>query len=89
MVNTELSRFAPRWVQLLSAPLRWALLRSPARGADTPVWLAASDDADAAGANGGYFYDRTRITASAAASDPATSAALWATCEAQTQAVRA
>ncbi len=83
VVNTELSRFAPLWLRALSAPLRWALLRTPARGADTPVWLASSDDDAARGSNGGYFYDRRPITPSAASSDAATAALLWDTCEAQ------
>lgn len=83
MVNTDLSRFAPAWLRALSAPLRWAALRTPAQGADTPAWLCASDDADAAAANGRYFYDRKTLEASAAASDAANAAALWATMEAQ------
>ena len=83
MVNTELSRFAPAWLRFLSAPLRWAALRTPAAGADTPAWLCASDDAEAAGANGGYFYDRKRIAASAAACSEDNARALWATVAAQ------
>jgi hypothetical protein len=83
MVNTDLSRFAPAWLRVLSAPLRWALLRTPGAGADTPVWLAASDEPEAAQASGGYLYNRKRIDASAAASDEATARAFWATCEAQ------
>ena len=88
MVNTDLSRFAPPWLRWLSAPVRWAALRTPEAGADTPVWLCASDDADAAQAHGGYFYDRQRITASDAASDAATAAALWDTVAAQADAAR-
>ena len=83
MVNTELSRFAPLWLRALSAPLRWAALRTPAAGADTPAWLCSSDDAEAANANGGYFYDRKRIEASDAARSQDNATALWATVAAQ------
>ena len=38
MVNTELSRFAPLLLRALSWPLRFGLLRTPAQGADTPIW---------------------------------------------------
>ena len=82
IVNTDLSRFAPAWLRALSAPLRWALLRTPAAGADTPVWLASSDEPEVVVAHGGYFYDRKRIEASGAARDPSVAAALWDTCEA-------
>jgi NAD(P)-dependent dehydrogenase (short-subunit alcohol dehydrogenase family) len=83
MVNTDLSRFAPFWLRALSAPLRWALLRTPAAGAATPVWLCACEDAEAVRSHGGYFYNRERIAASDAASDAATAAAVWQTLEAQ------
>jgi len=84
MVNTELSRFAPAWLRLLSAPARWLLLRTAEKGAETPVWLASCADNPAALVGGAYFYDRTQLQASEAARSQHNAALLWATCEAQT-----
>jgi retinol dehydrogenase-12 len=48
---------------------------SPAQGADTLVWLAASDDA--AGLSGGYFAKRRLAQSSAAARDDGAARRLW------------
>ena len=82
MVNTEISRFAPLWLRTISWPLRAFLLRTPAKGAETPVWLATSEDA-AALQSGSYLYDKQRIEASEAARSEENAMLLWKTMEAQ------
>lgn len=57
------------------------LLRSPAEGADTVVWLAADDDVPLA-SSGGFWLDRAlrpihRIPSTRRADTPARRAALW------------
>jgi len=86
MVNTELSRFAHPALLFITAPLRWALLRSPAEGADTPAWLAYADEAEL-GVSGGYWYNRARIEASEAAVAASAGEALWRTLELQAASV--
>lgn len=54
--------------------------RTPARGAETLVWLASSPEA--AGFRGGYFHDKRAIETTKFAQDAATAAALWALSEA-------
>lgn len=58
--------------------------RTPERGADTLVWLAAAPEAAGAACQGGYFVDRRRTTPSAAARDPEAARRLWALSEEQT-----
>ena len=50
-------------------------LRSPEKGADTMVWLAAADPSTVD--NGGYYVDRKRVTPSARIADPALPGRLW------------
>jgi daunorubicin C-13 ketoreductase len=50
-------------------------LRTPAKGAETLVWLATVDRS--AVISGGYYQDCRAVTASARATDPATAARLW------------
>ena len=50
---------------------------TPAQGADTIIWLAASPDV--AGESGGYYIRRQLAPTSAAASDSALAGRLWAT----------
>jgi NAD(P)-dependent dehydrogenase (short-subunit alcohol dehydrogenase family) len=57
--------------------------RSPAKGADTMVWLA--DSADVADETGGYFFDRKRRLPTPIAQDMDVAAALWEASEEQTQ----
>ncbi|MFZ0169092.1 MAG: SDR family oxidoreductase [Candidatus Dormiibacterota bacterium] len=56
--------------------------RTPAKGADTMVWLADSPDVSAE--SGGYFVDRTRVQPSAAARDPEAARRLWELSEEET-----
>jgi NAD(P)-dependent dehydrogenase (short-subunit alcohol dehydrogenase family) len=58
--------------------------RTPARGADTLVWLV--DSAAVAEQSGGYFVDRRRTTPSRAAQDLQVARRLWEVSEAQTSA---
>jgi NAD(P)-dependent dehydrogenase (short-subunit alcohol dehydrogenase family) len=58
-------------------------LRSPAKGADTLVWLATVDAAGVV--NGGYYVDRRPRRPGGRAADPALAARLW---EASERAVR-
>ncbi|MGH6816986.1 MAG: SDR family NAD(P)-dependent oxidoreductase [Hyphomicrobiaceae bacterium] len=51
------------------------LARSPQKGAETLVWLAASPDV--AATSGGYFYDKRPKTPSPAAQDMETARRLW------------
>ncbi len=60
----------------VAAPM---LARSPEKGAETLVWLAASPEA--AGFNGEYFHDRKVSRLSSRAKDPALAAGLWALSE--------
>jgi NAD(P)-dependent dehydrogenase (short-subunit alcohol dehydrogenase family) len=59
--------------------------RNTAKGAETLVWLADSPEAD--GQSGGYFYDRRRVTPTAAAQDDAAARRLWEISEQQVAAV--
>jgi len=55
--------------------------RTPAKGAETLVWLAASPEA--AGITGGYFVDERQQMPSAAAQDAETAKRLWQVSEKQ------
>ncbi len=57
--------------------------RSSAKGAETLVWLADSEDAGAV--SGGYFYDKRQVTPTAAARDRDAARRLWEISEAQTR----
>eukprot|EP00898_Chlorokybus_atmophyticus_P000562 jgi/Chlat1/1506/Chrsp12S00109 len=81
MVNTELSRYLPSYLQILTWPLRWGLLRTPAKGGETPAWLAMSDE-PAATVTGRYFYDKKEIQSSAPTYDAELARELWARIEA-------
>ncbi len=65
---------APRWMQILFPYSKYVFL-TPERGADTQIWLAASDEAE--GEHGGYFSRRHRWQPSAAARDAALARGLW------------
>jgi NAD(P)-dependent dehydrogenase (short-subunit alcohol dehydrogenase family) len=66
------TRITQRVVRAL--PRRIAL--DPAQGADTVVWLAASDEV--AGASGGYYHRRRLVEPSRHARDDEAAARLWA-----------
>ena len=76
MVRSQWGRTGPAAVRLvMNSPFRLAM-RSPERGADTPVWLATS----APGRDwesGGYFADRKPATASPVADDGDLAEELW------------
>jgi NAD(P)-dependent dehydrogenase (short-subunit alcohol dehydrogenase family) len=69
---------------LMTVAMRLArpFARTPAKGADTLVWLA--DSAEVARESGGYFVNRTRTQPSAAASDQESARRLWEVSEAET-----
>jgi retinol dehydrogenase 14 len=75
MTNTAFSAEDPSRV---FAPLVGVLrpfMKSPERGADTPVYLASSPDVE--GVSGRYFANQTARTSNAASYDAATTARLW------------
>jgi NAD(P)-dependent dehydrogenase (short-subunit alcohol dehydrogenase family) len=54
-------------------------LRTPAKGADTMVWLAGTDASTLD--NGGYYMDRRRRTPAPKIADPALASRLWSASE--------
>jgi NAD(P)-dependent dehydrogenase (short-subunit alcohol dehydrogenase family) len=70
VVATEILYRGSPLIRLLSP-----FLRSPARGADTAVYLL--DAPEVAGASGEYFKDRRRVEPSPAARDDAAAERLW------------
>jgi len=68
MVNTELGRVAPLWLQYLSFPLRRYFLRTPEQGAESVLYAATSDDIR--GISGAFIGDCQLIKPSKLASDP-------------------
>ena len=82
IVNTELGRFAPLLVRALTWPLRLWLMRTPAQGADTAIWLATAAEC-AETQNGKYYYERSVIESSDASRDREKAVKLWETIEKQ------
>lgn len=68
MVNTDLGRIAPLWLQYLSWPLRHFLLRTPEQGAESVLYAATSPDMR--GISGVFIGDCKEIKPSKLASDP-------------------
>jgi NAD(P)-dependent dehydrogenase (short-subunit alcohol dehydrogenase family) len=62
----------------------WLIGRSPAKGADTLVWLASSPELD--GETGGYFFDRKRASPTPVVQDVAVAESLWEVSSEQTKA---
>jgi NAD(P)-dependent dehydrogenase (short-subunit alcohol dehydrogenase family) len=64
MVNTNLSRFMlmPLYLQYLSYPILYAMLRTPQKGAKTVVWAATAPELQ--GKTGLYFGDMKAIKGS-------------------------
>jgi retinol dehydrogenase-14 len=73
MVATAIWQIGP-WVSL-AAPLAKLFMLSPARGADTPLWLASTDAV--AGASGGYYERRALVAPAPAALDERAVERLW------------
>ncbi|MFQ5699945.1 MAG: SDR family oxidoreductase [Myxococcota bacterium] len=73
-VATRIGQGDGGWVALLFRLGRPFLLR-PEQGADTPLWLATSDEL--AGESGLYFIRRKRVEPSAAARDDRLARELW------------
>ena len=72
LVRTRFGRHNP----VINAFFKVAVfLRSPARGADTLLWLADTPAGELV--NGGYYVDRRLRRPSSRAADPAVAAALW------------
>jgi NAD(P)-dependent dehydrogenase (short-subunit alcohol dehydrogenase family) len=66
----------------LAMALARPFARTPAKGADTMVWLA--DSPEVSSESGGYFVDRKRVQPSAEARDPESARRLWELSEAET-----
>jgi NAD(P)-dependent dehydrogenase (short-subunit alcohol dehydrogenase family) len=78
LVNTELNRNAQGGFAVLFK-LTKLFARTPAQGADSAVYLAASSEV--AGQSGGFYVDRKRVPCKF--HDPAAEARLWSICEEQ------
>lgn len=79
-VRTGLGRNnAPRWLGNLVYGVLSPLLRKPANGAETSVFLAV--DAGVRAASGAYFKDKRAVRSHEDTYDEALAAALWAECE--------
>ncbi len=63
------------WFRLTASALKWAVGISPARGAETSLYLATSPEV--AGVTGKYFERRREAPTSAAAADAAAQKRLW------------
>lgn len=90
MVNTNLGRFAGA-AFVLAAPLRWALTKTRAQGAEPVLFACRSNAPEVANETGGYFGTSSSfksgpvagLEASETARDPGVGARLWAIAEAQ------
>ncbi|HYM42636.1 MAG TPA: SDR family NAD(P)-dependent oxidoreductase [Steroidobacteraceae bacterium] len=75
LVASELFRSCPAPLRFVLATVVRPFMRSPARGAETSVYLATSPQVE--GATGGYFIDCRRVTPSAGARCDEAGARLW------------
>jgi retinol dehydrogenase 12 len=73
-VATRLGQQNGAFARLLTRALS-PFFRSPARGAETAIWLAT--DPGLGDTSGGYFFDRKPLTPASHASDPAAAARLF------------
>jgi retinol dehydrogenase-14 len=73
MVATGIWEIGP-WVSVI-APLARLFMLSPARGADTPLWLASAGAVD--GVSGGYYERRAPVAPAPAALDERAVERLW------------
>ena len=74
-VATRLAQNNGGWAVVLTKILS-PFFRTPAKGADTAVWLATAPEVE--GKSGGYYYNRKELTPSKHAADPALAAELFA-----------
>ncbi len=75
MTNTSFSAEDPSRVFAPLVAVMRPFMRSPARGADTAIYLASSPDVT--GLSGKYFADRKARASSKSSYDGATTARLW------------
>lgn len=75
IVNSSLGRHAPSILQWLSAPLRYLLMRTPQKGAETVVFVASNEAAN--NISGKYWADCKPIESSAQSHDEQLAKALW------------
>jgi NAD(P)-dependent dehydrogenase (short-subunit alcohol dehydrogenase family) len=75
IVNSSLGRHAPSVLQWLSAPLRYLLMRTPEKGAETVVFAASSEAVN--NISGKYWADCEPIESSAQSHDEQLAKALW------------
>lgn len=76
-VDTQLLRYQSRLFDLAVTAYNKVLGKSPAAGADTPTWVAASPDRD--DVSGKYFTDRRERPRKF--HEPPSEARLWELCE--------
>jgi len=81
VVRTGFGRQGPALIRVGTRIVGMFLL-SPAKGADTAIWLATSPEVE--GASGGYYQKRRLTNPALAARDPAAAARLWELSEAFT-----
>ncbi|KAJ8350757.1 hypothetical protein SKAU_G00258870 [Synaphobranchus kaupii] len=75
MVNTGLYQNLCSPAQLAKRPVAWLLFRTPAQGASTSIYAAASPEME--GAGGCYLYNGRRTQSSDASYDERLQAKLW------------
>jgi NAD(P)-dependent dehydrogenase (short-subunit alcohol dehydrogenase family) len=75
MTNTAFSAEDPSRVFAPLVAVMRPFMKNPERGADTPVYLASSPDAE--GVSGRYFANQAAKKSNPASYDPATTARLW------------
>ncbi|XP_061082166.1 dehydrogenase/reductase SDR family member on chromosome X isoform X3 [Conger conger] len=75
MVNTDLYQNLCSPAQLVKQPVAWLLFRTPAQGASTSIYAAASPEME--GVGGCYLYNGRRTQSSEASYDEDLQAELW------------
>jgi retinol dehydrogenase 14 len=75
VVRTAFAAEDPSGLWKVMIPLMRPLMKSPAKGADTAIYLASSPDVE--GISGKYFVDRKARTSNKLAYDTAAAARLW------------
>ncbi|XP_053562157.1 dehydrogenase/reductase SDR family member 13 isoform X2 [Bombina bombina] len=75
VVQTNLSRSLPHWIQIISFPLVWLFLRSPADGAQTSIYCAVQEGIEMY--SGRYFANCQVKQVQSHARDDAVAKKLW------------